>query len=62
MVRQISDTNLRRAFIGVVDDLTYEGRNIHATMKVTDDEDARALAKRIVALYHAFNRKLYERE
>jgi pyrimidine operon attenuation protein/uracil phosphoribosyltransferase len=61
MVRQISDTNLRRAFIRVVDDLTYEGRNIHATMKVTD-EDARALAKRIVALYHAFNRKLYEGE
>jgi hypothetical protein len=62
MVSHISDDKLRRSFIGVVDDLTYLGRNIPATMKATNDEDARALAKRIVTLYHAFNRKLYERE
>jgi hypothetical protein len=45
----------------IVDDLTYvqgEGERIHATMKITDDEDARALGGRIVALYHRFHRKL----
>jgi hypothetical protein len=58
MVSHISDDKLRRAFIGVVDDLTYEGRSIHATMKVTGDEDARAIARRIVDLYLAFDRLL----
>ena len=41
-----------------MDDLSYaqaqgddEG-NIRATMRLTDDEDARAIARRIVGLYH----------
>ena len=41
-----------------MDDLSYaqaqgddEG-NIRATMRLTDDEDARAIARRIVDLYH----------
>jgi hypothetical protein len=52
------DENLRRVFAGVMDDLSYaqaqgddEG-NIRATMRLTDDEDARAIARRIVDLYH----------
>jgi hypothetical protein len=59
----ISDEDLRRAFIGVMDDLSYaqvegdEGR-ILATMKITSDEDARAIACRIVDLYHALDRLL----
>jgi hypothetical protein len=54
----IPDENLRRVFAGVMDDLSYaqaqgddEG-NIRATMRLTDDEDARAIARRIVDLYH----------
>ena len=54
----ISDENLRRIFIGVMDDLSYaqaqrgdEG-NIRATMRLTDDEDARSIARRILELYH----------
>ena len=54
----ISDENLRRVFAGLMDDLSYaqaqggdEG-NIRATMRLTDDEDARAIARRIVDLYH----------
>lgn len=52
------DEELRRTFNGITDDLTYEqpqgeeGR-IAATLRVTSDEDARAIAKRILALYHA---------
>jgi hypothetical protein len=59
----ISDEDLRRAFLGVMDDLSYaqvegdEGR-ILATMKITSDEDARAIARRIVDLYHALDRLL----
>jgi hypothetical protein len=46
-----------------MDDLGYaqvegdEGR-ILATMKITSDEDARAIARRIVDLYHALDRLL----
>jgi hypothetical protein len=60
------DGELRRTFNGVMDDLTFEqpegeeGR-ISATLSATDDEDARAIAKRIVRLYHAVNRLLSER-
>ena len=52
-----------RLFIGVMDDLSYaqvegdEGR-ILAAMKITIDEDARAIARRIVDLYHALDRLL----
>jgi hypothetical protein len=50
--------DLRRKFSGIIDDLTYapaqgeEGR-IAATLKLTNDDDAREIAKRIVSLYHA---------
>jgi hypothetical protein len=54
----IPDENLRRVFAGVMDDLSYaqaqgddEG-NIRATMRLTDDEDARAIARRIVGARH----------
>jgi hypothetical protein len=63
----ISDENLRRIFIGVMDDLSYaqaqgggEG-NIRATMRLTDDEDARSIARRILELYHGLDRFLRER-
>ena len=58
--------DLRRKFNGVMDDLTFEqpegeeGR-ISATLSAIDDEDARAIAKRIVSLYHAVNRLISER-
>ena len=58
------DGDLRRSFVGVMDDLTYEqpqqegeGR-ISATLKVTSDYDASEIAKRILALYHAVDRVL----
>jgi hypothetical protein len=59
----ISDEGLRRTFNGVMDDLSYaqartnEGR-ILATLKITNDEDANAIARRIVHLYHALDRLL----
>jgi hypothetical protein len=59
----ISDEDLRRTFIGVMDDLNYarvpgdEG-GIFATIRITNDEDARAIARRIVDLYHALDRLL----
>jgi hypothetical protein len=63
----ISDENLRRIFIGVMDDLSYaqsqggdEG-NIRATKRLTDDEDARSIARRILELYHGLDRFLRER-
>jgi hypothetical protein len=62
----ISDEDLRRTFIGVVDDLSYaqaqgdEGR-ILARLRITNDEDARVIARRIVDLYHALDRLLRER-
>ena len=63
----ISDKNLHRIFIGVMDDLSYaqaqggdEG-NIRATMRLTDDEDARSIARRILELYHGLDRFLRER-
>jgi hypothetical protein len=52
-----------RTFNGVMDDLSYaearsnEGR-ILATLKITNDEDANAIARRIVHLYHALDRLL----
>jgi hypothetical protein len=48
--------DLRRTFIGIRDDIAFEpakgneGR-IAATMKITSDEDARAIARRILDLY-----------
>jgi hypothetical protein len=60
------DEHLRRSFNGIVDDLTYEPPqtnegSIAASLRVTDDEDARAIASRIVALYHAVGRLISER-
>ena len=62
----IPDENLRWVFAGVMDDLSYaqaqgddEG-NIRATMRLTDDEDARSIARRII-LYHGLDRFLRER-
>ena len=50
-----------------MDDLSYaqsqggdEG-NIRATMRLTDDEDARSIARRILELYHGLDRFLRER-
>ena len=57
----ISDENLRRVFAGVMDDLSYEEGNIRATMRLTDDEDARSIARRILELYHGLDRFLRER-
>jgi hypothetical protein len=37
-----------------------EGR-IFATLRITDDEDARAIARRILELYHGLDRFLRER-
>jgi hypothetical protein len=59
----ISDEVLRRTFKGVMDDLSYaqarsdEGR-ILATLKITNDKNAKAIARRIVHLYHALDRLL----
>ena len=61
----ISDGNLRRTFIGVMDDLSYAqaqgGRRILATLKTMGDEDAMAIARSILELYHEFDRLLRER-
>ena len=59
----ISDEDLRRTFIGVIDDLSYakaqgDEARIFATLKITNDEDARAIARRIFHLYHALDRLL----
>jgi hypothetical protein len=62
----IPEENLRRTLIGVLEDLSYaqvegdEGR-IFATLRITDDEDARAIARRILELYHGLDRFLRER-
>jgi hypothetical protein len=59
----IPDEELRRIFVGVKDDLTFEtakcgeGR-IAATMQTTNDEDASAVARRILELYLDLNRRL----
>jgi hypothetical protein len=61
----ISDEPLGRNLVSVLNDLSYvqapsdEGR-ILATLKITSDENARAIASRIVDLYHALAH-LYER-
>jgi hypothetical protein len=48
--------DLRRIFAGIKDDLTFEATqsgtgSLHATMKITSDEDARIIARRILDLY-----------
>jgi hypothetical protein len=60
----IPDEDLRRTFIGVMDDdLSYaqpqgdEGR-ILATLRLTNDDDARAIARRILDLHREFDRFL----
>ena len=61
----ISDENLRRIFIGVMDDLSYAqaqgGRRILTTLKTMGDEDAMTIARRILELYHELDRLLRER-
>jgi hypothetical protein len=52
---------LRRTFIGVLDDLTFdqaigEEGSIAATLNRTSDDDARAIARRILNLYFALSR------
>ena len=59
------DGDLRRTFVGVIDDLTYQqgGENegsISATLKITDDKDARAIARRIIDLHHAVRRHILD--
>jgi hypothetical protein len=60
----IPDEDLRRTFIGVMDDdLSYaqplgdEGR-ILATLRLTNDDDARAIARRILDLHRELDRLL----
>ena len=60
----IPDEDLRRTFIGVMDDdLSYaqlqgdEGR-ILATLRLTNDDDARAIARRILDLHRELDRFL----
>jgi hypothetical protein len=60
----IPDEDLRRTFIGVMDDdLSYaqpqgdEGR-ILATLRLANDDDARAIARRILDLHREFDRFL----
>jgi hypothetical protein len=60
----IPDENLRRTFIEVMDnDLSYarpqgdEGR-ILATLRVANDEDARAIARRILELFRELDHLL----
>jgi hypothetical protein len=56
----IPDEELRRTFVGIKDDLTFdepkgtEGR-IAATLQKTNDEDASAIALRIFDLYRALD-------
>jgi hypothetical protein len=59
----ISDEGLRRTFNGVMDDLSYSQarsneERILATLKITNDKNAKAIARRIVHLYHALDRLL----
>jgi hypothetical protein len=60
----IPDEDLRRTFIGVMDDdLSYaqpqgdEGR-ILATLRLTNDDDARAIARRILDMHRELDRIL----
>jgi len=58
--------DLRKLFQGVKDDLTFEPAKgdegtIAATLRITDDEDARAIAKRIVSLFHGIGRVINDR-
>jgi hypothetical protein len=55
--------DLRRTFVGIRDDLAFEpakGREgmIAATMKITSDEDARMIARRIMTLYAELDHRL----
>ena len=50
------EVELRRKFMGVVDDLTFQQAkgnegNIAATLGITSEEDASAIARRIFELY-----------
>jgi hypothetical protein len=62
----VPDGHLRRMLNGVKDDLTYEpprgveGR-ISATLRVTSDEDARKIARRILDLHFEIDRIARER-
>ena len=57
----VPDGHLRRMLNGISDDLTYEpprgieGR-ISATLRVTSDEDARKIARRILDLHFEIDR------
>jgi hypothetical protein len=62
----IPEGDLRRTFLGVMDELTFaqaqgEEGSIAASLKITDDEDARAIAKRIVALFLGIEREMHDR-
>jgi hypothetical protein len=60
---QVPEGDLRRTLIGINDDLSFdeptgnEGR-INATLRGTDDEDATAIARRILELYCELRRLL----
>lgn len=62
----VPDGHLRRMLNGIKDDLTcepplgVEGR-ISATLRITSDEDARKIARRILDLYFEINRIAWER-
>ena len=62
----VPDGHLRRMLNGINDDLTYkpprgvEGR-ISATLRVTSDEDARKIARRILDLHFEIDRIARER-
>jgi hypothetical protein len=52
----LPDGNMRRKLAGVMDDLTYQPAKGHegqitATLAITNDEDAREIARRIVDLF-----------
>jgi hypothetical protein len=62
----IPDEALRRTFIGIHDDLSFqtatgsEGR-INATMRITDDQDAEKIAHRILDLDRDLAERYYRR-
>jgi hypothetical protein len=62
----IQDEALRRTFIGIHDDLSFqfavgsEGR-INATMRITDDQDAEKIARRILDLGRDLAERYYRR-
>ena len=61
--QELSNDDLRRMFVGIKDDLTFdepEGTEdrVVGTLRNTDDADANAIATRIVKLYRALYRAL----